>query len=325
MTSEEREAQRDRILDAMADDAVHSILETPDKLEARGDNPTIEIRPSTGDKRAREPTVAYLAARRVQQERRLASGTPRTVRTVYTVTGAFALFLVVGAGIWTGISTFNHSNGDAHVQVSRAQKSDKLESVVQLQEVPPGGASQPSEVNKVLRPQAATQGLAKANDLNGLLERYVSTEPIIRLAPSDENLPDEKLAHRGTAPSFRWPARGRIVAGFGANTNGRENDGINLEIPQGTEIRAAEDGVVAYAGNLLNYGNLILIRHSNGFVTLYAHASEIMVNRNDPVQRGQVIAKSGQTGTVTSPQLHFEIRQGSAPVDPMQFLPNSKE
>ena len=92
-------------------------------------------------------------------------------------------------------------------------------------------------------------------------------------------------------------------------------------MPEGTPIKAAEDGVVAYAGNELKaYGNLVLVRHSNGYVTAYAHASEIMVKRDDPVKRGQMIAKSGQTGNVTSPQLHFEIRKGSTPVDPAPFL-----
>jgi murein DD-endopeptidase MepM/ murein hydrolase activator NlpD len=125
----------------------------------------------------------------------------------------------------------------------------------------------------------------------------------------------------GSAPSFRWPVRGRIIMGFGPKTNGQHNDGINLAVPEGTSVKAAEDGVVAYAGNeLKGYGNLILVRHSNGFVTAYAHASELMVKRGDQVKRGQVIARSGQTGTVSSPQLHFEIRKGASPVDPTQYL-----
>ena len=108
---------------------------------------------------------------------------------------------------------------------------------------------------------------------------------------------------------------------FGPKPNGQQNDGINLAVPEGTPVKAAEDGVVAYAGNeLKGYGNLVLVRHANGFVTAYAHASEIMVKRDEPVKRGQVIAKSGQTGNVTAPQLHFEIRKGSTPVDPMQYL-----
>ena len=134
----------------------------------------------------------------------------------------------------------------------------------------------------------------------------------------------EKPTDSGGAPSFRWPARGRVISGSGAMTNGQQNDGINLALPEGTPVHAAEDGVVAYAGSeLKGYGNLVLVRHSNGFVTAYAHASEIMVKRGDQVRRGQVIAKSGQTGNVTSPQLHFEIRKGSTPVDPTQYLPGA--
>jgi murein DD-endopeptidase MepM/ murein hydrolase activator NlpD len=125
----------------------------------------------------------------------------------------------------------------------------------------------------------------------------------------------------GALPSFRWPVRGRVIASFGPTPNGLQNDGINLAVPEGTPVKAAEDGVVAYAGNeLKGYGNLVLVRHSNGFVTAYAHASDILVKRGETVKRGQVIAHSGQTGNVTSPQLHFEIRKGSTPVDPSQYL-----
>lgn len=122
-------------------------------------------------------------------------------------------------------------------------------------------------------------------------------------------------------PSFRWPVRGRIITAYGAKTNGKQNDGINVAVPEGTPIKAAEDGVVAYAGNeLKGYGNLVLIRHANGYVSAYSHASELSVKRGDAIKRGQVVGKAGQTGDVTSPQLHFEIRKGSTPVDPMQFL-----
>lgn len=122
-------------------------------------------------------------------------------------------------------------------------------------------------------------------------------------------------------PTFRWPVRGRVITTYGAKTNGKQNDGINVAVPEGTPVKAAEDGVVAYSGNeLKGYGNLILVRHSNGYVTAYAHASELMVKRGDTIKRGQIIAKSGQSGEVGSPQLHFEIRKGSSPVDPLQFL-----
>ena len=125
----------------------------------------------------------------------------------------------------------------------------------------------------------------------------------------------------GALPTFRWPVRGKVITSYGAKTNGKSNDGINLAVPEGTPVKAAEDGVVAYSGNeLKGYGNLVLIRHTNGYVTAYAHASELLVKRGDTIKRGQIIAKSGQSGEVASPQLHFEIRKGSSPVDPLQFL-----
>ena len=120
---------------------------------------------------------------------------------------------------------------------------------------------------------------------------------------------------------FRWPVRGRIIAAFGAKPNGQQNDGINIAVPEGTPVKAAEEGEVAYAGNeLKGYGNLILVRHPNGFVTAYAHARELLVKRGDKVKRGQIIAKSGRTGAISAPQLHFEIRKGSTPVDPTPYL-----
>lgn len=120
-------------------------------------------------------------------------------------------------------------------------------------------------------------------------------------------------------PEFRWPAHGRVIQAFKAGTN----DGINIAVPEGTAVKAAESGVVAYAGSELEgYGNLVLIRHPNGFLSAYANNGEIEVKRGDQVRRGQVIAKSGQSGNVNAPQLHFELRKGSTPVDPTGYLAN---
>jgi len=139
--------------------------------------------------------------------------------------------------------------------------------------------------------------------------------------PAIESPVKVKAEATGALPTFRWPVRGKVIAAYGAKTNGKANDGINLAVPEGTPVKAADDGVVAYSGNeLKGYGNLVLIRHANGYVTAYAHASELLVKRGDTIKRGQVIAKSGQSGEVQSPQLHFEIRKGSSPVDPLQFL-----
>jgi murein DD-endopeptidase MepM/ murein hydrolase activator NlpD len=121
----------------------------------------------------------------------------------------------------------------------------------------------------------------------------------------------------GAEPEFRWPARGRIIQGFKSGGN----DGINISVPSGTSVRAAESGTVVYSGDgLKGYGNLVLIKHPNGFVSAYGNNGELDVKRGEQVKRGQVIAKSGDTGNVNSPQLHFELRKGSTPVDPTSYL-----
>ncbi|HEY8254825.1 MAG TPA: M23 family metallopeptidase [Rhizomicrobium sp.] len=125
----------------------------------------------------------------------------------------------------------------------------------------------------------------------------------------------------GNAPAFVWPVSGRVIADFGATSNGGRNDGINIAAAEGTPIRAAASGSVTYAGDeLKNYGNLVLIKHSGGFTTAYAHADRLVVSRGDFVAKGQVIGYAGQTGDVSQPQLHFEIRSGTAPVNPRSYL-----
>lgn len=120
--------------------------------------------------------------------------------------------------------------------------------------------------------------------------------------------------------TFHWPARGDVVANFNTKPDQR-NDGINIVVPVGTPIKAAEDGVVAYAGNeLRSYGNLVVVRHANAFITTYSHASKILIKRGDTVKRGQIIGMTGQTGNVAVPQLYFEIRKGSTPLDPVPLL-----
>jgi murein DD-endopeptidase MepM/ murein hydrolase activator NlpD len=127
-----------------------------------------------------------------------------------------------------------------------------------------------------------------------------------------------------TPLQFRWPIRGRVLSGFGVQDNGVRNDGVNIAVPEGASIRAAEEGEVVYAGNeLRGFGNLVLIQHRGGYVTAYAHNSRLDVQRGDRVNRGDVIARAGSTGDVDTPQLHFEIRRGTTPVDPGPYLPSS--
>ena len=119
---------------------------------------------------------------------------------------------------------------------------------------------------------------------------------------------------------MRWPVRGRVISGYGAS-GGAAKDGIDIQVPEGTAVKAAENGVVIYAGDgLKEFGNTVLVRHENGLVTVYGHASELNVKRGDTVKRGQEIARSGMSGSTDAPKLHFEVRKNSTPVDPSTYL-----
>ena len=122
--------------------------------------------------------------------------------------------------------------------------------------------------------------------------------------------------------TFLWPVRGRVLEGFGTGQDGTHNDGINIAASRGAAIEATEGGVVAYSGNeLRGYGNLILVKHPNGWISAYAHCDLILVKTGQKVVRGQVIARVGASGNVSEPQLHFELRRDKKPVDPREYLP----
>ena len=239
------------------------------------------------------------------------------------------------AGLPSSVHVVN--NGDTlnniarrnHVSVAQLARANNLPVTAQLKlgskiNVPASSGAAPAA------PVVATAPAAVAPAMPAKPVVTAAVEPVhkekARLATETKEIeatqsPVKSAEATNALPTFRWPVRGRVITAYGAKTNGKQNDGINVAVPEGTPVKAAEDGVVAYSGNeLKGYGNLILVRHSNGYVTAYAHASELMVKRGDTIKRGQVIAKSGQSGEVGSPQLHFEIRKGSSPVDPLQFL-----
>lgn len=201
----------------------------------------------------------------------------------------------------------------------------------------PGGASAPSSQTASIAP-AAPDAAASAPETPAILnsgKRYAAltdgrtsdarpetkgVQTVTIAPPKAENL--VSAAAQGDGNKLLWPVRGKVIAGFGARTDGTHNDGVNFAVPVGTDVMAAQDGVVAYSGSeLRSYGNLILVRHDNGWVTAYAHNDKLLVSRGDTVKRGQVIAKSGSTGQVSEPQVHFELRQSSKkPVDPLPYL-----
>jgi len=126
---------------------------------------------------------------------------------------------------------------------------------------------------------------------------------------------------KSTGKGFMWPVKGRIISGFGVKAKGFRNDGINIKARRGAIVRASENGTVAYAGNeLRGFGNLLLIKHSGGWVSAYAHNAKLLVKRGQRVKKGQIIATVGDTGSVTTPQLHFELRRGRTARDPRKYL-----
>ena len=217
-----------------------------------------------------------------------------------------------------------------HVSLSELARANSLEPTAKLRLgmklTVPGAktaavapAAQPATV--AAQPVAAVAPATKMAAAGGPPQSARLAQATATVEDAAVATPVKATEATGALPTFRWPVRGKVITSYGAKTNGKSNDGINLAVPEGTPVKAAEDGVVAYSGNeLKGYGNLVLVRHSNGYVTAYAHASELMVKRGDTIKRGQTIAKSGQSGEVGSPQLHFEIRKGSSPVDPLQFL-----
>jgi murein DD-endopeptidase MepM/ murein hydrolase activator NlpD len=148
-----------------------------------------------------------------------------------------------------------------------------------------------------------------------------SASPPVPAPAVDASAPIGSLKAAEAGSTFYWPVHGQLIAGYGAKINGLQNNGINVAVPEDTPVKAADDGVVIYAGNgLKTYGNLLLVRHANGYVTVYAHGKELLVKVGDEIKRGQVIARSGKTGDVDRPQVHFEIRKASTPVNPMPYL-----
>ncbi len=120
---------------------------------------------------------------------------------------------------------------------------------------------------------------------------------------------------------FLWPVAGEVVDAFGTKPDGRRNDGINIAARAGTPVRAVENGIVVYAGDAVPaFGRMLIIRHAGGYLSTYAHNEALLVTVGDRVRRGQIVARVGATGSVSRPQLHFQLRAGRQPVDPRKFL-----
>lgn len=176
-----------------------------------------------------------------------------------------------------------------------------------------------AQVDSELYAEASTS--ARVRKPEATAQKVVKHDP-----PPKENVADiaKSVSYSKPTPTsgvFDWPVKGKVIASYGAVELGRRNDGVNIAAPTGTPVRAAADGEVVYRGSELDgFGNLLLVKHTDGYVTAYAHNDAMLVKKGEKVRQGQVIAKVGQTGAVSSPQLHFEIRQNLRSIDPVALL-----
>jgi murein DD-endopeptidase MepM/ murein hydrolase activator NlpD len=164
--------------------------------------------------------------------------------------------------------------------------------------------------------------LAAANQIASPYQLYAGQK--LRL-PDPDVFRIEPAAGKPTlaaaAQGFLWPVNGKVVGGFGPIDQGQRRDGIDIAAREGAPVLAAEDGLVAYAGEgIRGYGRLILLRHAEGYITTYAHNAALLVDVGERVARGQVIARVGSTGDASRSQLHFELRKGRTPIDPETVL-----
>jgi murein DD-endopeptidase MepM/ murein hydrolase activator NlpD len=181
----------------------------------------------------------------------------------------------------------------------------------------------PDSASVAAEPIAPPAALHGAEPAPGAL-----SPPAVSAAPPPQEVPESPDSSSAAPPptagsgAFLWPVRGHILATYGSKSDGTHNDGINIAAPRGTAVQAIDAGVVVYTGNeLRGYGNLVLVKHANGWISAYAHCDAILVKRGEKVGRSQVIARVGSSGNVSEPQLHFELRRGQHAVDPREFLP----
>jgi murein DD-endopeptidase MepM/ murein hydrolase activator NlpD len=233
-----------------------------------------------------------------------------------------------GGSAATGANGYKVQEGDTLTQIAKRHGvstvalkqanglDDGLIRIGQTLKIPSGGTAAVASAAPAQTEPEVTGTTASREPAKVEVAAYTPPKKTERLIEqAEEDAPDSTGIGR-----MRWPVRGRIISGFGSGS-GKANDGIDIAVPEGTAIKAAENGVVIYAGDgLKDFGNTVLVRHENGLVTVYGHASELKVARGDTVKRGQEIAVSGMTGSTEAPKLHFEVRKNSAPVDPATYL-----
>lgn len=303
-------------------------LKTPDGREAKMPAKPAPAQGSTNN-------VAVLPQAPQVKEKQAAGSTTPSTTTAKNNTGSYT---VQGGDTLHAISRKTGANVDAIKQANNMKDGNVR--VGQSLIIPPSNSSLAQNVANNMKPKGATDQVKTASTPPVEQPKVVaSTAPQLPAAASaaqqadtqakpytppqaSEKVIDDAEKDVAAAPSatgasgMRWPVRGRVVANYG-----KGSDGINISVPEGTPIKAAENGVVIYAGDgLKEFGNTVLVRHDNGLVTVYGNASKLSVQRGQKVKRGEQLGSSGMTGNATTPMLHFEVRKNSTPVDPTKYL-----
>ncbi|HBN22627.1 MAG TPA: hypothetical protein DD412_05255, partial [Holosporales bacterium] len=205
----------------------------------------------------------------------------------------------------------------------KVEKAPKIEPLLPLEKKSPS-QKKTSVGGDLFDIEPPRKPLRKSMQKKSSKSRGENSQKISKNANSSpKTQPARKTTSVKQAPisKFQWPVRGKILAKYGKKSAGLRNDGVNIQAKRGSPVKAAESGEVVYVGSALKgYGNLILLKHRDGWMTAYAHAQKTFVSKGDKIKKGQKIALVGSTGSVKTPQLHFELRKKTRTLDPLSYL-----
>jgi murein DD-endopeptidase MepM/ murein hydrolase activator NlpD len=285
-------------------------LPQPEKVPVKENVAVLPSTPAPKAKKTAEVAVATdTGAIKKVAPAKPAAGKPGT----YTVASGDSLYVIAR----------NTGNSVEAIKAANGMSDAKLK-IGQVLTIPAPG-SKPSIVVAAAEPEV--DPIATGSAVTTAKKPAVEAQKPVEVAAPTNAVMEEAEKDSSTAPSatgiskLRWPVRGRTLVSYGQSDAGRVNDGVDISVPVGTPVKAAENGVVIYAGTgLKDFGNTVLIRHENGLVTVYGHNGDLSVKRGQSIKRGQEVARSGMSGATKVPKLHFEVRKNSKPVNPATYL-----
>ena len=289
-------------------DADGKKLPKPEKAPA---NENVAVLPSTPSQKTKKVTEVA-AATDAGAIKKVAPVKAASKVGTYTVASGDSLYVIAR----------NTGNSVEAIKAANGMSDAKLK-IGQVLTIPAPGAKASSIVAAA---EPALDPMVTGSAVTTPKKAASAAEPVEAAAPANTVMEDAEK-DTSAAPSatgiskLRWPVRGRTLVSYGQSDSGRVNDGVDISVPVGTPVKAAENGVVIYAGTgLKDFGNTVLIRHENGLVTVYGHNGDLSVKRGQSIKRGQEVARSGMSGATKVPKLHFEVRKNSKPVNPATYL-----